>query len=447
MPRMRMRAAAVAVLTGVLCFVGSAAQAQDAGAAVTAGEALRSLLSYHISSDDDFQAILHVIQRQVTTFPIGSSSGGFTYTFDRRLGLPVRRTQSFGSVFADRPLTLGRHSMNVRVSTQHTSFRSLGGQSLKDGIVTETLSIPSFASMQAFDDPDQHAIVESYTTTMTFTTRRTLFGVSYGVTDRLEVGAIVPYGETEVSGELQTLAYDYTANDVAEPSCSPYCVDGPVRGHSSGIGDVVAHAKYLFLSRGALDLAAAGEVRLATGDADKLLGLGSTATKLALVGSVAQGPLTHHFQFGYTVVPGSSKPFDPLADLIGDATDAPVLDIDVPNFEPDPGIEAKLATLRRQPDEINYAIGADIAVKPSVTVSGDLIGRSLLKAGTITRNSSILYDTLFVDSGTVNLLLGAVSGKFLVARSWLLTTSVAFPMTNAGFRPGLTTVIGFERAF
>jgi hypothetical protein len=45
------------------------------------------------------------------------------------------------------------------------------------------------------------------------------------------------------------------------------------------------------------------------------------------------------------------------------------------------------------------------------------------------------------------LLLGAVSAKFMVANSWLLTAAVAFPLNSNGLRPGITPVIGFERAF
>src|SRR5262245_39586607 len=41
------------------------------------------------------------------SFPIGSSSGGFTYFFDASSGAYVRSSQSFGPAFAERPLTGG----------------------------------------------------------------------------------------------------------------------------------------------------------------------------------------------------------------------------------------------------------------------------------------------------------------------------------------------------
>src|SRR5262245_32161309 len=42
------------------------------------------------------------IATQISTFPIGSSSAGFTYTFDEGLGVYNRSTQSFGPVFTER---------------------------------------------------------------------------------------------------------------------------------------------------------------------------------------------------------------------------------------------------------------------------------------------------------------------------------------------------------
>ncbi|MFI4943237.1 MAG: hypothetical protein ACHP85_08240, partial [Burkholderiales bacterium] len=58
----------------------------------------------HFRSQANAQATLRQlnagIAAQLATFPIGSSSGGFTYTFDETLGVYNRTTQSFGPIFA-----------------------------------------------------------------------------------------------------------------------------------------------------------------------------------------------------------------------------------------------------------------------------------------------------------------------------------------------------------
>src|SRR5262245_14540103 len=48
------------------------------------------------------------IGSQVSVFPLGSSSGGFTYGYDAALGTFNRTTQTFGPAFAERAASLGK---------------------------------------------------------------------------------------------------------------------------------------------------------------------------------------------------------------------------------------------------------------------------------------------------------------------------------------------------
>src|SRR6476660_1627197 len=50
---------------------------------------------------------------EVSTAPIGTSTGGFTYTFDSRLGTFNRSSESFGPLFAERSLTIGRGKLST----------------------------------------------------------------------------------------------------------------------------------------------------------------------------------------------------------------------------------------------------------------------------------------------------------------------------------------------
>src|SRR5258708_24700 len=49
--------------------------------------------------------INNALVSQLPTFPLGSSSGGFTYTFDPAIGASKRSSSTFGPSFAERPLT------------------------------------------------------------------------------------------------------------------------------------------------------------------------------------------------------------------------------------------------------------------------------------------------------------------------------------------------------
>ena len=62
---------------------------------------------------------------QTATLPLGSSAGGFSYTFDQALGTYTRSTNSFGSAFAERAVTIGRGRWDLGATYQHASFSSV----------------------------------------------------------------------------------------------------------------------------------------------------------------------------------------------------------------------------------------------------------------------------------------------------------------------------------
>lgn len=73
--------------------------------------------------------------RELGSFPIGSSSGGFAYSFDSSSGVAVRSSASFGPAFAERPFTSGRGTFNLGVTFLQRRFTHLEGLSLEDGDV------------------------------------------------------------------------------------------------------------------------------------------------------------------------------------------------------------------------------------------------------------------------------------------------------------------------
>ena len=70
---------------------------------------------------------------QLATFPIGSSAGGFTYTYDSTLGVFNRSSESFGPVFAERSQTLGRGKWNTGFSYLRAEYDKLDGLDLGNG--------------------------------------------------------------------------------------------------------------------------------------------------------------------------------------------------------------------------------------------------------------------------------------------------------------------------
>ncbi len=174
----------VVLVLGALLVVSADARAQTTGA----GDALFDLLfgpsGQGALSMDTSLPLGAIIPSETATFPIGSSSGGFTWSFDPSLGVQTRRSNSFGPMFAERPFTNGRRKLNVAVAFQHTSFDSVAGQRLSNlrntftsGTVSETLA-----------------------SSISLSSDRTILSASYGMMDRLDFGVIIPFGRVTASG-------------------------------------------------------------------------------------------------------------------------------------------------------------------------------------------------------------------------------------------------------
>src|SRR5688500_3688024 len=80
----------------------------------------------------DALLIAQALSTQLSTFPLGSSAGGFAWTFDPGAGAFTRSSASFGPTFAERALTVGRGKLNFGVNYQRTTYDDFEGLSLRD---------------------------------------------------------------------------------------------------------------------------------------------------------------------------------------------------------------------------------------------------------------------------------------------------------------------------
>jgi hypothetical protein len=146
---------------------------------------------------------------QFATFPLGSSSGGMTYVFDESVGTFRRGSPSFGPLFAERALTIGRRKLSVGYNYQRTPYNTFEGQNLDDGSIKFYLRHNDCCH---FDDP---ANGTGFTTTplngsdrlnppfkgdiieaalfLQATTHTATAFANYGLTDRWDIGLAVPF--------------------------------------------------------------------------------------------------------------------------------------------------------------------------------------------------------------------------------------------------------------
>jgi len=97
--------------------------------AVATGDFVKDTAATAIAAD----AITRLLQAELTTIPLGSSSAGFTYRLNPQLGTVERASQSFGPLFAERSLTAGRGRLSVGMTLQLASYSDLNDVALDSG--------------------------------------------------------------------------------------------------------------------------------------------------------------------------------------------------------------------------------------------------------------------------------------------------------------------------
>jgi hypothetical protein len=114
---------------------------------------------------------------------VTSSASAFTYRLNRNLGTVVRSSDSFGPFLVERSLTAGLLRGSLALSYQSASFDTIDGRSLTDGTLVATASRIR-GDAQPFDV--EAVSLDIHTNTVT------LLG-NIGVTDRLDIGAALPF--------------------------------------------------------------------------------------------------------------------------------------------------------------------------------------------------------------------------------------------------------------
>jgi Putative MetA-pathway of phenol degradation len=352
----------------------------------------------------------NLVGAQVSSFPLGSSAGGFSWTFDPALGSFSRVSPSFGPVFSERALTIGRRRLNVGINYQRGTFDGMEGKDLRGGDI-QFYQGRDFGPFSIFFE-DSLDLKMSTDTVGLFAT--------YGVTDRLDLGIAIPIMNVEMRAVLTTRI----GNDIDGVDPEPVFAPQVVNDSASGIGDIVIRGKYnLWKARGG-GLAAGVDWRLPTGDEEELLGIAGAQGKFYLAASTAYGKVSPHFNLGLTVS--------------GDTEAA----------------RSDESFVYRPPDEVGYAVGVDFALTPRLTVVGDIVGRTLrdtdefdLRLTDVPTEFGASYREWDTQSGSLKLLLGSVGVKFNPVSRSLISFNLLFPLNDRGLRDDVTIVGGFEWSF
>lgn len=370
------------------------------------------------------------LANQLSSFPIASSAGGFTYRFDPALGVFTRSADSFGPIYAERAETVGKGKFNLGVNYSHFTFDHIDDLSLRDDDLRLVFTHADVNQDQSNLQPFVEGDVITARLFLKIETDITALVVSYGVSDRLDVGVALPFVRVDLEAQTDTAIQRIATRDAA---IHEFVGGGTTetfrqRGSASGVGDVVLRGKYQLLRGERGGLAVAEDVRLPTGEERDLLGTGATQARTFLIGSLRLGAFSPHLNAGYTWSSDAEEGSD-------------------------------------VPDEISYTAGFDWALSPRMTVAVDLVGRNFLDSRevrvvdtTFRANTNrdpaapptIVTETfprLISEEGDTNSLLGSIGFKVNPFGSFLLTVNGLFSLNREGLSDDFAPLIAVDYSF
>jgi hypothetical protein len=395
------------LLVAYICLTPTAAGAQH-----SVLDGTRVLLNGAVT-DSQIDSVAPILALQVATFPVGTSSGAFTWERDRETGEYYLRASTLGPLFAERAGTLGvQGAVTFSVNTQSTRFTSFEGQGLRNG----DLRIRAALGGQ---------LVDLYRFTADMSVRATSIVATYGAESNIDVGVVLPFVNTTLNGTaVATTPTGLSTNRIVDVS-------------SASLGDVAIRGKWHFLPTRDGGLAAGLEVSLPTGSREGLSTAGNVRVKPSLIMSTSlcpasgsvRGCFSPHVTVGYSF--GGS----------GTSTDGP---------------EGAPRLGREAGREMSYAVGAEVAPHEAITVFVDVLGRSYFDVARWVDSQELrdlplvgptLVDGFGLRRGTLHTRLGALGARVLLGEQAMLSLALIVPLSDGGLRPEITPVVGFEYAF
>jgi hypothetical protein len=345
------------------------------------------------------EVIADLVGLEVSTAPIGSSAGGFTFTFDPATRAFTRAAPSFGPMFGERAITAGEGRASFGINYIHSSYDKLDGLDIRDGsLTTATLlagATPLFAGTAELD-----------ITTDTF-----VFFTNVALNRWFDAGLAVPYVNLRIDGTHQI------ADRIATGTAS-----------ASGIGDIALRAKVRLFEQDQGGVALGVDLRIPTGDQEALLGAGVSRTLVSGIWSATAGAVAPHASVGFEFWSDPFQVFDPLQQSTIDAGKQAVV----------------------------YEAGVEWAASDRLTVNGEILGRTLQDGGRLSYRDLPMGGNPFgitsasiatVDPAGLHRMSASTGIKWNFAGTALLTASILVPLNDDGLRDELTPIIGLDWGF
>jgi len=371
--------------------------------------------------------LLNAIGGNVSNAPIGSTSGGETFHFEG--GVPVRTSTSAGPIYAERGQTLGRGRSVVGISQTSSHFSSLRGVNLDNLELFFTHENVDFAgcdSAQGLGQPCKlmgipllENDVMQFLLNLDINVHVTSIYATYGLTDNLDVGVVLPVVSTSLHGSSLANIIPFGGPTAAHffagtPSNPVLSASRDVSGSAVGLGDASVRVKLGVHQSPTTNVALQGEARFATGNADELLGAGEFSARGLAILSTRIGNFSAHGNTGFLYRAGGSVN------------------------------SAVLGT-----------VGFDQLLTDHVTIATDLVSEMQVGASKLHLPPPVNFDYPFkrtinptsIPDMADNIVNGSFGFKFTPPGGFTIVTNALVPLNRGGLRANVTYTAGLEYAF
>ena len=368
---------------------------------------------------NNFGPFNSAIGSQLSNLPIPSPASGFTYSFDKSLGVYTRSAQSFGPVLAERAETVGKDKLSFGFNYQSFGFDSIDGQPLS--------RIPVVF---------QHAASTSVFATDVITTDnfvdlrigQTTAFITYGLLDRVDVSVAVPFVSASLA--VTSNATIQRIGSAGDPLVHSFSGSADRRqsqffntSTAQGIGDLVARIKATAFKAERAGLALGMDLRLPTGDAYDFLGSGAMGIKPFAALSFGLGPVSPHVNVGYQ--------WNSKSVLAGNV------------------ITGEKASL---PDQLQWIAGFDAGLTKKFTLSLDVIGQNVRDVervfpASFTASNGARFENTRFAKDSFDAMYGAAGFKINAVGNLLASFNVLFRINEGGLQDKVTPMVGLSYAF
>ena len=343
--------------------------------------------------------IADLVGLEVSTAPIGSSAGGFTFTFDPVTRAFQRAAPSFGPMFGERAITAGEGRAGFGFNYIRNTYDAIDGVNIGDGSL-QTVTLRAGATPRA-----------TGTAQLTISTNTLVVFANVALNQWFDASLAVPFVSLKIEGTHQI------DTEISEGSAT-----------AAGLGDIALRSKIRLYQQDQGGVALGVDLRIPTGDPEAMLGAGVSRTLVSGIWSTTVGAFAPHASFGFEYWGDAFQVYDPL----------------------------QQATIDAGRHGIVYEAGVEWAAGDRLTVNGEILGRTVNDGGRLTyRDLPMLPNPFGITSASVasvdprglHRTYGAAGIKWNFSGTALLTANILIPVNDQGLRDHFTPVIGLDWGF